>query len=86
MMSSLFLILKLTKFVSTSMWYGGPSCVLYWKNIAELTCVRSIVFSSSVDFFFGSVVFARSSGFSRLSVGLIIRFSNALRCFCIRFI
>ena len=29
---------KLTKLVSTSMWYGGPSCVLYWKNRADEVC------------------------------------------------
>lgn len=30
--SSLALMEKLMKLVSTRMWYGGPSCVLYWKN------------------------------------------------------
>ena len=32
--SSLFLIEKLMKLVSIRTWYGGPSCVLYWKNNA----------------------------------------------------
>lgn len=31
-MSSLALMEKLIKLVSTRMWYGGPSWVLYWKN------------------------------------------------------
>lgn len=39
MISSLFLIEKLMKFVSISTWYGGPSCVLYWKNSADEFCV-----------------------------------------------
>ena len=29
---------KLTKLVSISMWYGGPSCVLYWKKRADEVC------------------------------------------------
>lgn len=37
-MSNLYLIEKFMKFVSTIMWKGGPSCVLYWKNKAEDTC------------------------------------------------
>ena len=28
---------KLMKLVSTSTWYGGPSCALYWKNSAVET-------------------------------------------------
>lgn len=35
MMSILFLIAKLTKFVSTITWNGGPSWLLYLRNIAE---------------------------------------------------
>jgi hypothetical protein len=34
---TLFLMEKLMKFVSTSTWYGGPSCVLYLKNMADDT-------------------------------------------------
>jgi len=26
------------KFVSIKIWYGGPSCMLYWKNNAEDCC------------------------------------------------
>lgn len=32
--STLFLMEKLMKLVSTRTWYGGPSCVLYWKKRA----------------------------------------------------
>ncbi len=34
-MSTLFFIEKLIKFVSRRMWNGGPNWVLYWRNIAE---------------------------------------------------
>lgn len=34
---TLFLIEKLMKLVSTSTWYGGPSCVLYLKKSADET-------------------------------------------------
>ena len=33
-MSILFLMEKLMKLVSTKMWKGGPSWVLYWKKRA----------------------------------------------------
>lgn len=38
MISNLFFMEKLTKLVSISTWYGGPSCVLYWKKRADEVC------------------------------------------------
>ena len=54
MMSILFLMEKLMKLVSTRMWKGGPSWVLYWKKSAlELwTCsVVLISFGSCNNYF-----------------------------------
>ena len=45
-MSILFFIEKLMKLVSTSMWKGGPSWVLYWKNRALELCTCSVVLIS----------------------------------------
>jgi hypothetical protein len=38
MISNLYFIEKLTKLVSMRIWYGGPSCVLYWKKRAVEAC------------------------------------------------
>lgn len=42
---------KLMKLVSTSTWYGGPSCALYWKNSAVDTfSLRRGCFDVSMNF------------------------------------
>lgn len=38
-MSSLFLMEKLIKLVSTITWYGGPRASLYWKKSELGVCV-----------------------------------------------
>lgn len=66
--------------MSINMWYGGPSCVLYWKNSADEVCGVSLIFISCGSFglTFGG---ARSFALSRESVGFIIRLSCAFLCF-----
>lgn len=63
-MSILFLTEKFMKLVSIKMWYGGPSCVLYWKNNADEACVTWWTFNS-----WGSIFF--SFGFESLSFGFL---------------
>lgn len=81
MISSLFLIEKLMKFVSTIIWYGGPNWVLYLKNMAEDAwglqnnlkyCVITLIRS---DFFFNILWFHQYPynffGISLLSLSII---------------
>ena len=46
MISILLRMEKLIKLVSTRMWYGGPSWVLYWKKRAETACSTCLGFAS----------------------------------------
>jgi hypothetical protein len=69
------LMLKLMKLVSTRTKYGGPSAVLYLKNMAEGVCVTCRV---SAAFAFAALASAFSdTSFSLLSFGLISRFACA---------